>query len=105
MVRHVRERTVAIIFVEAVGGFLRIPVEPGTGEQQNIQPAVVVVVQKRTAATRRLENIRALLDIAVNRRLAEPRLAGRIGETSMERQAGRFDAPLRTHVACRRPLG
>ena len=104
-VGHVGERTVAIVFVEAVGGLLGICIEPGTREEQNIQPAVVVVVQKRTAATRRLENVGALLGIAVNRRLGEACLAGDIGETRMEGQAGGFGAPLRTHVAGRRPLG
>ena len=47
----VGEGAVAIVFVEAVGCFGRIAFKASAGEQEDIHPAVVVVVDEGAAAT------------------------------------------------------
>ena len=52
LIRDVGERPVTIVLVEAVGGAGRSAFEAGAGEQEEIHPAVIVVVDERTAAAR-----------------------------------------------------
>ena len=47
---HVGEGAVAIVLVQAVGGARRSAIPAAAGEQQNVQPAIVVIIEERSAA-------------------------------------------------------
>ena len=43
---HVGKRAIAVVFIKTIGGFARRIAKPGAGENQDIEPVVVVVVEE-----------------------------------------------------------
>src|SRR6267142_332463 len=82
--RDIGESAIAIVLVEAVGCTGRIPRETRTGEQKNIHPTVVVVVNEGTATTSRFQNVFLAFHAAVDHGSLQSRSRRHISEMSME---------------------
>ncbi len=65
---HVGKRAVAIVFVEAVAGACYRVVHARSTENENVEPAVVVVVEKGDAAAHGFYNVILLREAAVDDR-------------------------------------
>ncbi len=87
--RDIGERPVTIVLVEAVGRARRSAVEAGAREQEDIHPAVVVVVDERTAAARRLQDVLLAFDASIDRRRVQPGGGSDVDEVCVERAPGR----------------
>src|SRR5579884_1072259 len=62
---YIGKRAVAIVFVKTIGCTCGRAFQAGAGEDKNVHPSVVVVVEKGTSTTGRLEDVLLLLDTAV----------------------------------------
>ena len=67
--RDIGERAVAVVLVEAIGRTRRRPFETRAAQHEQIQPAVVVVVEKRHSASDDLDDVALSVDAAVDDRL------------------------------------
>ena len=86
---HVAERAVAIVAIQADRRVIRrSPNAPPAGESHDIEPPVIVVVEKCHAASHRIENVVDVAFVAVDDRSVQARLRGHIDELCMERQPG-----------------
>ena len=83
---------------------LRAVFETRTGEQQDVQPSVVVVVEERAAASDRFENEGRRVGRTVDHRLRQAGLGGHIRQARPEGDPGWLAAPLRPHVTDGWPL-
>jgi hypothetical protein len=91
----VGEGAVAIVFVEPVGGAGRIAFEARAREGEDIEPTVVIVIDKSAAAADGFEDVRAVIFRAVDQRSVETGLVGNVGEAGIEGDAGGLAAGLR----------
>src|SRR5258708_17416634 len=82
--RHIGKSTVAIVLVKAIGCARRISVQASTRQQENIHPAVVVVVDESTATASSLQNIFLTLDTAVDNRGMQARGRCNVHEMRIE---------------------
>ena len=62
----VGKRSIAVIFVETVGGFGRVATQSSSREDEHVHPAVVVVVEKSAAAAGGFEDVFLGVDTAVD---------------------------------------
>ena len=99
LVRHVRERAVAVVLVEAIGRPGRRALETGAAQDEEIEPAVVVVVEKRHSAAHHFDDVVLAVDAAVDDRVRQPCLRGDVGEARGERAARGLAARLRLDAA------
>ena len=104
LLRHFFERSIPIVLVQADSRLLGAVFEARTGEQQHVQPSVVVVVEERAAAADRFENEGRRVRRTVDHRLRQAGLGGHIRQARPEGDPGWLAAPLRPHVADSRPL-
>ena len=81
---HVGERAIAIVLIEAVRCFRRITFQAGSGEDKNVHPSVIVVVDEGAPASVRLHDVFLRLHPAVNDRSVQARLPRYIGELRVE---------------------
>ncbi len=91
------KRPVAVVPVEAVRGVGDGAVAPGSRKGENIQPAVVIVVDKRHPAADGFENIIHPIGRSENHRLTQSGGLSDIGEAGVKRQPGRLAARLWAH--------
>src|SRR6185312_14567618 len=91
--RHVFERAVAIVVIKTDSGFGRRRAGLAlAGEDDDILPAVIVVVDKRCAASHRAQDVIDVTFVTVDHRRRQAGLFGHIDEVRMERNSGRFAA-------------
>ena len=86
---NVSEGAIAIIFVEAVGGARRSALEQGPGEEKDIHPAVIVVVNEGAATAVGLQNVFVDLSTTVNGGRVKSGGGGYVGEMRVKRAPGR----------------
>lgn len=63
---NVCKRSIAIVLVQAIGGAFGSAVETCAGENEEIHPAVVVVIDESAAATRGFDDVLVAFNAAVN---------------------------------------
>src|SRR4029077_10758313 len=88
------ECAVAIIVIEAIRRALGCTGKTRAAEDENIHPAVDVVIEEGTAAAGGLENVVGVIGIAVDRWSGEAGFCGDIRELCIERPAGKCRARL-----------
>src|SRR6185437_7600663 len=86
------ESAVAVVLIKAIGRALRRALQASAVECENIEPTVVVVIEKRDAAADHLQDVILLVGIPVDVRCRESGLIRDIGEMCQERNAGRLPA-------------
>ncbi len=84
----IAECAVAIIPVETVGSVGRVgsTVQPGAAKNQNIHPAIVVIVQECRAAAHGFQDVGLVVGLAVDHRGAQTGGLADVGESGVERQ-------------------
>src|SRR5205085_6970872 len=85
---NVGEGTVAVIAIEPDGRAVGCGVEPAPGEEKDVEPAVVIVVQKGDTAAHGFESEIGVSRSAVNDGGAEPGLLRDVDEAGVEGEAG-----------------
>ncbi len=85
----VGECTVAVIFVEAIGGALGSAAEASAGENEQIHPAVIIVIDESAAASGGFDDVLFDFEVAVNYRSAESGGGGDVHEAGVEGTPGR----------------
>ena len=103
-VRYVSEGAITVVVIKPVGGFRRIAVQGGSAQDEEVHPPITVVVDKRSAATRGLQNSTLLIHPAIDRLRGQPGLRGDIREMGMKREARRLSPRQRFHRAGRNAL-
>ena len=103
--RHVRERAVAVVLVEAIGRARGRALQPRAAQDEQVEPAVVVVVEERHPAPDHLEDVALGVDAAVDDGVREAGLLRDVGEAGEEGAAGRHAARLGPDPARRDALG
>ena len=96
---HIGERTVAIVPVQAIAGARWCGAEARAPQDQDVEPAVVIVVEKSDTATVGFENAPLGIDTAVNAGRRQAGLVRDIGELRVERQPGALSSRLRPDTA------
>src|SRR5207249_10747925 len=88
---------VAVVFVEPVGGSFRRAIEARSAQYENVQPAVVIVIQVGATAAHSFDDVILPGDAAVDGRSTDSGCLGNVGKLCMKRQAGRFATRRRFH--------
>ena len=101
---HVGKRAVAVVFVKAIGGVARRIAETGAGENQDIEPAVVVVVEEGGPAAHGFQDIVGAPWVAGDYRVFQPGLLRDVRKSGVKRKSGELSARSRFHSAGRHPL-
>src|SRR5438128_2660430 len=86
--RNVRKRAVTIVLVQAVSATLGWAFETRAAKQEDIDPAVIVVIDERGASTYGLENVLFSIHAAVNYWRHQSGLLGDIHEMCIKREPG-----------------
>ncbi len=98
------EGAITIVAVQPVGCPRRDCVHSPPVQDENVEPAIVVIVNERGAAADRLEDVAGVVGRAIDRRLRQARGLGHICEPCVKRQAGSLRAGLRSHPSGCNPL-
>ncbi len=85
---YIRECAVTIVLVKAVGSIRRRLAKTGPGKNQDIEPAVVVVVEERGAAAHSLEDVVGVPRVAGDHRMFQPGLLRDVGKPCVKRKTG-----------------
>src|SRR3974377_1999198 len=101
---YVGKGAIAIIAVKAIGCRGGRMAEARPGQEKQVHPSVVVVVDECAAASHGLEDILLLLLLAVQYRLHEARFPGHVHEMRMEGNSGRLSSGLWLHTTTRYAL-
>ncbi len=96
---HVGESAVAVVAIEAIAGAFGRGAEAGAAEREDIEPTVVVVIEKGDAAAYGFEDVALGIGVAVDSGGDEAGLTRNVGEPGVERQAGALAPGLRGHAA------
>src|ERR1700730_10840004 len=92
---YIREAAVPVVFEEPIAGARRSVGEASPGEQKNIEPAVVVEVEKGATTTEGFDDVIFVVAFTVNCDGSQASFCGHIGESGIEREARRFAPRLR----------
>src|SRR5262249_2517940 len=84
-VRDVSEGTVTVVLIKTICRFRRTTLDLRSAENQNVHPAIVVVVNKGTTAAGCLKNVIYRVWIAVNHGCRQACTCGNIYEMRLER--------------------
>src|SRR5260370_7796973 len=99
-----RETAITIVFVKTIGGTIGCALKTSARQNENVHPAVIVVVDERAATTSRLDKILLLLRPAVDDRGTQPHILPNIHKTSMERATGSRGSRQCLSAVCAKPL-
>src|SRR5579884_689394 len=99
ILRDVGEGAVAIVFIEPVRGISGRIAPTRTGQDEEIHPAVVVVIDEGGPAAHGLDNVIGAVRMAGNNDFFQAGLRGDVGEARVKREAGRFAARSGLHPA------
>ena len=95
----VGECAVAIVAVEPIAGAFGSRAEARTAKHQDVEPAVVIVIEKSDAAADGFEDVALGVDAAVDGGRRQTGRARDVGELRIERQPGAFSLRLWLDVA------
>ena len=82
---HIREMALTIIPIKVVARPLWRVLKASAPQNENIQPAIVIEIDKGDAATGRFQNVVLRIGRPINGRLAQPGRGGNVGEASRPR--------------------
>src|SRR5262252_602495 len=82
---HIGERSIAVVLIKAVGRFRRISFDPSAGQNKDVHPTVIVIIDKSAAATVGFEDVFLGFDSAVDDGPMQPGLFGHVGKVRVER--------------------
>ena len=102
--RNVGERAIAVVAVKTVRRVRGCAAEPAAIENENIHPAVVIVIDKSHAAAGCFDNIVGFAGGPVDHGEMEPRGGGNIRKLREERNSGALAPRQRMHPARRHTL-
>ncbi len=88
----VGEGAVAIVAVEAIGGVGEWVAEAGAREDENVEPAIVIVIDKRAAAGHGFDDVIAAGGVASDGWRGEAGVVGDVCELRVPGKAGGFGA-------------
>src|SRR6266851_4733663 len=88
-VRNVGKRTVTIVLVEVVSRTRRGAFQASAGEQENIHPAIVIVVEESAATACGFQNVLLAFHTSVDRGRGQSRGGSDIHEVGVERTSRR----------------
>src|SRR5439155_398038 len=88
--RYVGECAITIVLVQPVGAAVGRAFQSRAAQKENVQPAVVIVVDERHATTHRLDDVLFAVHSAVDHGLAQPGLFRDVNEVRIEGQARGF---------------
>jgi hypothetical protein len=92
---YIREAAVPVVFEEPIAGARGRVGETSPGEQKNIEPAVVVEVEKGASTTESFDDVILVVAFTVDCDGPQASFCGHIGESGIEGKARRFAAGLR----------
>src|ERR1039458_6509830 len=93
------EGAIPVVLVEPVSGPRRRPFQTRAAEHQDVQPAVVIVIEEGDAAAHRFDDVQVAVDAAVNHRFAQARVRGHVRKARVKGQPGRLAARHGLHAA------
>ncbi len=99
LLRDIGKCAVSIVFVQAVAGFWNDLVHALTAEHENIQPAIVVIIEEGNTAAHSLNDVVLMLEAAVDDGRRKPSLCGNIGEVRKKRDTGGLASGHWLHIA------
>jgi hypothetical protein len=88
-----------LVFVQPVAGARRGAAQAGSREHEDIQPAVVVVIQKCDPGAHDFDDVVHTVGPPADGWRAQARLRRHIGESGVKRLSGRLAARRRLHTA------
>ena len=88
--RRIRKSAVAVVMVQADGGPFGSIFEAAPGEDDDIEPAVVVVIEEGCTTAHGFEDVVCVVGVAIDNGGMEPGGAGDVGEAGMKGFAGRL---------------
>src|SRR5207248_10083768 len=94
---------VAIVLIEAIGSAGRT-LASGSAQYEDVEPAIVIVIEKSRAAAHGFENVGLVVGFAADHWRAQSGGIGNIGEARVKREAGGFTPRRRRHVPGRYTL-
>jgi hypothetical protein len=95
---HVGEGSVAVVFVEPVIGVIRRMIETRATQDEDIQPAVIIVIDKGHAAAHSFDDVILAGNAAVDHRCTQAGLLGDIHEAGSPGQSRGLTARERLHT-------
>src|SRR5208283_1807761 len=101
---HVSERTVAVVSVKSVCGFRGIYLQTRTRQQEDVHPAIVVVVDKSASATVGFEDVFLAFNSAVDSGGPQTSRFRDVGKMCVERPPRRRRSRLRFYITGRDAL-
>src|ERR1039458_4711009 len=93
------EGAIPVVLVQPVGGPRRRAFQARAAEHEDIQPAVVIVIEEGDAAAHRFDDVQVAVDAAVNHRFAQARVRGHVRKARVKGQPGRLAARHGLHAA------
>ena len=105
LLSHVSEGAVALVFVEPVGCAEGRAFQASAGKDEQIYPAIIIVINEGAAAAGRFENVFLAFHAAVDDWFAQAGRGGDIYKMGIESTAGRRGPRQRLGRMCRHALG
>src|SRR4029077_968081 len=96
---HIGKSAVTIILVEAVGSSFGGGLESCPAEEENVEPAVVIVIEQGASAAHCLHDVFLLGDAAIDRWKMQPRRFRNVRKLGVKRKAGGFTSRRRLHAS------
>src|SRR6266576_1953386 len=81
---------VAVVLIKAIARTFGSVQQANSGEDKNVEPAIVVVVQKCTAAACHLDDVVLAVNAAIDHGVTQTSPCRDVLEACVERQSGRF---------------
>jgi len=86
----IRERTIAVVVVHPIGGTGWIAFQQRPAQNEDIEPAVLIVIEEGDPAANSFYDVSLAFRAAVNNRVRKAGLFGDVGELAVEGNAGLF---------------
>src|SRR5256885_16695608 len=94
------ECTVAVVLIKPIARTFGSARQTNSREDENVEPTIVVVVQKCTAAARHFDDVVLAVNAAVDRDVTQTSSCSDILEPRVKRQSGKFSSRLDACLAC-----
>src|SRR5206468_6307804 len=94
------ECAVAVVLIEAIARTFGSVRQANSRRDKDVEPAIVVVVQKCTAAACHLDDVVLAVNAAVDRNLTQTSSCRDVLEARAKRQSGKFSSRLDGGLAC-----
>ena len=86
--RDIRKCSIAVVFVQPICCALRSAPEPSSGEQKQIHPPIIVIIDEGAAASGGLDDVLFDFYITIDHRRVQAGRSGNVHEVGVERTPG-----------------